>query len=142
KESFNTSTNILESNNDNGSYDYVSNILNNYYNQNELYNQIELSLYNYNLNNSFLDDFESRLNLEDSMISDNYYSQSSLEDLKTNKTQLKIIELDDDNLNNDLDSSNNIIDSYNNIMSSQETIIISSNSESQSYRYTAQKKEK
>ncbi|CAG8753399.1 15544_t:CDS:2, partial [Cetraspora pellucida] len=72
--------------------------------------------------------FESRLNLEDSIISDNYYSQSFLEDLKTHKTQLKIIELDDDNSNNNLDSNNNIIDSYDNIMSLQETIIISSDS--------------
>ncbi|CAG8515758.1 1509_t:CDS:1, partial [Scutellospora calospora] len=31
-----------------------------------------------------------------------YYSKSFLEDLKTYRTQLKIIELDDNNLNNDL----------------------------------------
>ncbi|CAG8533340.1 1697_t:CDS:2, partial [Scutellospora calospora] len=137
--------NILESNNNNDSYDYLSNILDDYYNQDESYNQIKSSLYNRNPNNSFSDDFESKLNLEGSIISDNYYSKSFLEDLKTYRTHLKIIELDDNNLNNDsynylnndlydnlIDSSNNIIDSYNNIMSSQETIIISSDSDTQS----------
>ncbi|CAG8542595.1 64_t:CDS:2 [Gigaspora margarita] len=61
KESFTTSTNILESN-DNKSYDYLSNILNDYYNQ-----------------MSLADDFESRLNLEDPIISDDYYLKDFLE---------------------------------------------------------------
>ncbi|CAG8746406.1 12786_t:CDS:1, partial [Racocetra persica] len=68
-------TNIdnLESNNDNESYDYLS-ILDDYYNQDKLYNQIESLLCNRNSNNSFTDNFESRLNLEDSISSNNSYN--------------------------------------------------------------------
>ncbi|CAG8750160.1 8044_t:CDS:1, partial [Racocetra fulgida] len=104
-------------NNNNESYDYLS-ILDNYYNQDKLYNQTESLLYNRNLNNSFADDFEFKLNLEDPIISNN-----------------NDYDLDDWN-NNDL------MDSLDNIINSQETIIISSDSESQSYHHTAQKKEK
>ncbi|CAG8640906.1 12882_t:CDS:1 [Racocetra fulgida] len=103
-------------NNDNESYDYLS-ILDDYYNQDKLYNQTESLLYNRNPNNSFADDFESKLNLEDSIISNN----------------------------NDYDlndwNNNDLIDSLDNIINSQETIIFSSDSESQSYHHTAQEKE-
>ncbi|CAG8802658.1 8641_t:CDS:1, partial [Racocetra fulgida] len=120
-------------NNDNKSYDYLS-ILDNYYNQDKLYNQTqsllynqtesllynqtESLLYNCNPNNSFADNFESKLNLEDPIISNN----------------------------NDYDlndwNNNNLMNSLDNIINSQETIIISNNSESQSYHHTAQEKEK
>ncbi|CAG8818466.1 27968_t:CDS:1, partial [Dentiscutata erythropus] len=149
---------ILETDDNNELYDDLSDILNIYYGQD--YNQIEL--YNRNLNNSFLEDFESRLNLEGSIISDDYYledveSRLNLEgsiisdnyyledstipdnyyskNLKTYKAQSKIIEVD----NNLIESNNNIIDSHSNIVNSQEIITIS-DLESQSY--TTQEKQK
>ncbi|KAF0558844.1 hypothetical protein F8M41_007804 [Gigaspora margarita] len=154
EEPSNTSA-ILETNNDNKSYDYLFNILDIYYDQNESYNNNcnQIELYDRNPDNSFSEDFESRLNLEGSIISDDYNLKGSIisddynledsiipnnfysKDLKTRKTQSEIIEVDNDLV----ESNNNLIDANGNVMNLQEIIIIS-DSESQSY--TTQEKQK
>ncbi|CAG8658499.1 22370_t:CDS:2, partial [Gigaspora rosea] len=76
----------------------------------------------------YLENFESRHNLEGFIISDNYYLEDSTipdnyysKNLKTYKAQSKIIEVD----NNLIESNNNIIDSRSSIVNSQKIIIIS-----------------